>query len=85
MINFSNGYWNVTIGEVDHVTLSSRENAVISKKIDFSLVNDEFQPSTFPIGLGQKLGSGYCEILIKSFRKKSNGTLHLSSEFSTIL
>ena len=33
--NFSNGYWNVTIGEVDHVTLSNRENAVICKKLIF--------------------------------------------------
>ena len=35
VINFSNGYVSVTIGEVDQVTLSSRENAVNCKTLIF--------------------------------------------------
>ena len=48
---FTSDDFSVTIGEVDHMTLSNRENAVICKIIDFSLVNDEFPQLTFPIGM----------------------------------
>ena len=67
----------VTIGEVDHVTLSSRENAVISKKIDFSLVNDEFQPSTFPIGISDMLDNRSIEKFIQIKNYQISADLHI--------
>ena len=41
---------NVSNSNVAHVIFSSREMTRYLLKMRFSLVNDEFQPSTFPIG-----------------------------------
>ena len=50
VINFSNGNVSVTIGEVDHVTLSSRENAVNCKKLIFHKWTTNFSRPHFQSG-----------------------------------